>query len=79
MTDTTSLKSIAFFATLSIVGVALVYGSRALPKHDDEWKWVFWWREFVSGPPGYQRAIVILLGSVLIFAGAIGIIITIVS
>ena len=80
MTNTTSIKSVAFFVTLSIVGVVLVYVGRALPRHDDEeWKWDFWTHEFVSGPPGYQRASVIVLGSVLIFAGVIGIIITFVS
>ena len=80
MMDTTSIKSIAFFVTLSIVGVVLVYVSRALPRHDDEeWKWDFWTREFVYGPPGYQRAIVLLLGSVLMFIGVIGTIIAIVS
>ncbi len=70
----------AFFVTLSIVGVVLVYIGRTLSKHDDEeWKWDFWRREFINGPPGYYRAIVSLIGSVLILTGVVGTVVTIVS
>ena len=68
----------AFFVTLSIVGVVLVYIGRTLSKHDEEeWKWDFWTREFINGPPGYYKAIVTLLGSVLILTGVVGTIIAI--
>ena len=80
MTDTSSIKSIAGFVALLIVGLVLVYISRTLSKHgEDEWKWDIWRCEFVSSPPGYQRGIVLLLGSVLIFVGVVGIIIAIFS
>jgi hypothetical protein len=79
MMDAASLKSIAGFVSLCIVGIVLVYISRALLKHGEEWKLDIWWRKFVSGPSGYQRAIVILLGSVLIYVGVVGIVITIIS
>lgn len=80
MKHSISLSSAAFFVTLSIVGVVLVYVSRTLNKHDEEeWKWDFWAREFVNGPPGYQRAVASLLGYVLTIVGVIGIMISIVS
>ena len=63
-----------------IVGSVLVFVSRGLSKHvDEEWKWDIWTREFIQGPPGYQRAVLMLLGTVLIIAGAIGSIIFLVS
>ena len=74
------MKSIAFYVFLVIVGGVMVYVSRALSRHDEsELKWDLWTREFIQGPPGYQRAILTLLGYVLIIVGVIGSIITIVS
>lgn len=56
-----------------IVGLVMVkIGSTMDTYAEEEWKADHWWRELINGPPGYYRAMTIIMGVVLIIVGAIG-------
>jgi hypothetical protein len=63
-----------FTLGISIVGVIALLLSRSMNTiEEDEQRGDNWIREMLSGPPGYRRAGMALLGIILIIFGAVGV------
>ncbi|MEO6049856.1 MAG: hypothetical protein ABIP78_00800 [Pyrinomonadaceae bacterium] len=62
-----------FYLGIGIVGILIFMFSRTLNKAEEKkWKEETWFREWIYGPPGYFRAMGILMGFLLTVIGVIG-------
>ena len=62
------------FLGISIVGTIVLMFSRTLnASEEDRGNEERWFREMLYGPPGYSRAVVVILGVILIIVGVIGV------
>ena len=62
-----------FYLGILVLGlVGLAIGRAMKTSAEEEWKGEHWWRERIYGPPGYYRAITILVSVLFIVGGVLG-------